>query len=173
MTPLRLQMIEDMKSAGLAAANADRLPRRGPSAGRPLSALAGSAERGRGTRAICLVCVTAAWRSAPSRPITAASSFSTAGRSIATGRCSQKKNSPAQANAASRGPVRRASPRAAGRREDSRPQGLLRPHVRLRPAHQRGRDPRDRRHRRRQSAASHHRQGQQGAARAAAAAGPR
>jgi integrase/recombinase XerD len=54
--------------------------------------------------ATCLVCVSAASRSARSRPITAASNSSTGARLIATGRCFKKKNSAAQATTSSRVP---------------------------------------------------------------------
>ena len=50
MTPLRLRMIEDMTLAGLANWHPGRLYPGGPPLGRPLSALAGPVERGRGAR---------------------------------------------------------------------------------------------------------------------------
>ena len=60
-----------------------------------------------------------------------------------------------------------------GRVRNPVPKSCFAAHVCVRPAHQRGRDPRGHGDRRRQRAAARHRQGQQGTARAAAAAGAR
>ena len=84
----------------------------------------------------------------------------------------QKKEFARPATATSRGPVGRASPSAAGRREESHSQSLPCSHVRLWVAHKRGCDLGNCGHRPRQSAASHHRQGRQGAARTVATTGP-
>jgi len=131
MTPLRLQMIEDMKSAGLASATQTvyidavrRLAahyRRSPdqlSEADVRGYLLGLRERGvaLGTFKAYHGGIQFLYRQ------TLDSDWA----------LFQKKNSPAQAITASRGPVGRASPGAAGRREESGSQGLLRPHVRLR-----------------------------------------
>ena len=171
MTPLRLQMIEDMKSAGLAprtqAVYIDAVRRLAGHYRRSPDRLTeeevrryllGLRERGvaLGSFKVYHGGIQFLYRR-------------TLDRNWAL---FQKKNPPAQTATASRGPLRRASPRIAGQREDTRSQGLPRPHVRLRLAHKRGRDLGNRRHRPRQSAASHHRQGRQGAARTVATTGP-
>ena len=171
MTPLRLQMIEDMKSAGLAA----------------------------GTQAVYIDAVrrlAARYRRSPdqlSEEEVRGDLLGLRERGLALGTFKayhggiqflylrtldrdwalfQKKNLAAQATTSSRGPVGPASPLSSGLREEPGSQGLLRAHVRLRLAHKRGRDLGNRRHRQRQSAASHHRQGRQRAARAVATTGP-
>src|ERR1700721_781194 len=137
MTPLRLQMIEDMKSAGLAAATQTvyidavrRLAahyRRSPdqlSEEEVRRYLLGLRERGvaLGTFSAYHGGIQFLYRRTLDRDWA----------------LFQKNNSPAQATTSSRGPVRRASPCAAGRREESHSQSLPRPHVRLRLAHKRG-----------------------------------
>ena len=165
MTPLRLQMIEEMKSAGLPAGTQavyiGAVRRLAAHYHRPPDQLTEE-----DVRRYLL-----GSRSARSRPITAASNFSTAARSIAIGRCLKKKNSPAQAMAASGGSLGRPGPRSALLREEPSSQGLLRADACLRLAHQRSRDLGNRRHWRRQPATPHHRQGRPGAVHAVAAAG--
>src|SRR5271156_1834443 len=147
MTPLRLQMIEDMKSAGLAA----------------------------GTQAVYIDAVrrlAARYRRSPDQLSEEEVRGYLLGLRDRDWALFQKKNSAAQATPSSRGPVGPASPLSSGLREEPGSQGLLGAHVRLRLAHKRGRDLGNRRHRQRQSAASHHRQGRQRAARAVATPGP-
>ena len=114
-----------MTLAGLAAGTQEVYIQAVRRLGRPLPALARSAQRGGGARLSARICVSAAWRAAPSRPITAASAFSIAGRSIATGRCFGKKDSPAQAEAPARRPVGRRGPRPPGPRKEPDPQDVL------------------------------------------------
>ena len=158
MTPLRLQMIEDMKSAGLASATQTvyidavrRLAahyRRSPdqlSEADVRGYLLGLRERGvaLGTFKAYHGGIQFLYRQ------TLDSDWA----------LFQKKEFARPSNYGFPRSYRRESPGDAGRREEPGSQGLLRPHVRLRLAHKRSRDLGSWRHRPRQSSASHHRQG--------------
>lgn len=85
----------------------------------------------------------------------------------------KKKDPSAKAAASAVGSAGSRDPRASGLCQKPRSQDLLVRHVRLRSTHKRGRDPGSRRDRQRQYAAAYHRQGQQAAACAAATASSR
>ena len=145
MTPLRLQMIEDMRSAGLApgtqAVYVDAVRRlaehyrRSPAQlteDEVRSYLLGLRERGvaLGTFKTNHGGIQFLYRHSLDREWA----------------LFEKKNPPAQAAAASGGSLGRSGPRPALLREEPGSQGLFRAHVFLRLAHQRGRDFGNRRH---------------------------
>lgn len=169
MTPLRMRMIEDMRTAGLAAGTQalylDAVRRLAAHYGRSPDELSEAEVR--------------AWLLGLRERGLALGTFKTNHGGIQFlyrqtldrdwPLFGKKKDPTAEAAASAGRPVRLPGPGTSGLRSKSRAQNLLFPDVRLWLADRRGRAPGDRRDRQRQHGVAHHRQGRQAAARAFAA----